>query len=139
MDQTYQTKEKGSISHNSIGLLVTRHIMETTLETNFKSELVGLKLSIELISRELYSKRERKEPMGEVDIFCDNQGALRKVANTTIPLTGQHLYLQISNKLLSLSQLATINLTWCPGHKGIEGNEKADIEAKKAASNPSTQ
>ncbi|MBW0536211.1 hypothetical protein O181_075926 [Austropuccinia psidii MF-1] len=121
------------------GPAVNRHITKTTLSTNFESELVGLKLAIELIRRVLYSKRERQETIGKVHIFCDNQGALRKVANPTIPSTGQHLYLQISNQLLSLSQLMTINLTWCPGHKGIEGNKKADTEAKKATSNPLTQ
>ncbi|MBW0546442.1 hypothetical protein O181_086157 [Austropuccinia psidii MF-1] len=116
------------------GTTVSRHITKTTPSTNFESELVGLKLAIEL-----YSRREKQEIIGEIHIFCDNQGALRKVANPTIPSTGQHLYLQISSELLSLSQLTTINLTWCPGHNGIEGNKRADTEAKKAASNPLTQ
>ncbi|MBW0472683.1 hypothetical protein O181_012398 [Austropuccinia psidii MF-1] len=121
------------------GTTVSRHITKTTLSTNFESELVGIKLAIELIRRELYSRREKQETIGETHIFCDNQGALRKVANPTIPSTGQQLYLQISNELLSLSQLTTINLTWCPGHNGIEGNERADTEARKAASNPLTR
>ncbi|MBW0462971.1 hypothetical protein O181_002686 [Austropuccinia psidii MF-1] len=118
------------------GPTVTRHITKTTLSANFELELVGLKLVIELIKRKLYSKKERQELKGKVHIFCDNQGALRKVANPTIPSTGQHLYLQISNELLSLSQLMTINLTWLPGNKGIEGNKKADTEAKKSCIQP---
>ncbi|MBW0479808.1 hypothetical protein O181_019523 [Austropuccinia psidii MF-1] len=119
------------------GMTTMRHIADTTPATNFESELVGLKLAIELIRRELYLRREKNLSTGEIHILSDNQGALRKVANPTIPSTGQHLYLQISNDLLSLAQLALIHLTWCPGHRGIEGNEKADNEAKKAASDPS--
>jgi hypothetical protein len=31
-----------------------------------------------------------------------------------------------------------ITITWIPGHAEIQGNERADIEAKKAAMNPET-
>ncbi|MBW0523563.1 hypothetical protein O181_063278 [Austropuccinia psidii MF-1] len=116
-----------------------RHIANTIPVTNFESELVGLKLAIELIRRELYLRRERNLPTGKIHILSDNQGALRKVANLTIPSTGQHLYLQISSDLSSLAQLTMIHLAWCPGHRGIEGNKKADSKAKKAALNPSIQ
>ncbi|MBW0574639.1 hypothetical protein O181_114354 [Austropuccinia psidii MF-1] len=77
--------------------------------------------------------------MGEVHILCNNQAALRKVADPKKWSMGQHLYLPTSNKLISLSQIIPIRLTWCPGHTAIEGNKKADSEAKKAASNPSAQ
>ncbi|MBW0542703.1 hypothetical protein O181_082418 [Austropuccinia psidii MF-1] len=77
--------------------------------------------------------------MGEVHIICNNQAALRNVADPKKPSTGQHLYLPTSNELISLAQIIPIHLTWFPGHKGIEGNKKEDIEAKKAASNPSAQ
>ncbi|MBW0550440.1 hypothetical protein O181_090155 [Austropuccinia psidii MF-1] len=77
--------------------------------------------------------------MGEVHILCNNQAALRKVADPTKPSKGQHLYLPTSNELISLSKLTPIHLTWFPGHMGIEGNEKADNEAKRAASDPSVQ
>ncbi|MBW0490173.1 hypothetical protein O181_029888 [Austropuccinia psidii MF-1] len=117
----------------------TRHITNDTLATNFETELVGIKLAIELIRREIYARRDKGEQMGGVHILCDNQAALRKVADPTKPSTGQHLYLPTSNEMISLSNLVPIHLTWCPGHTGIEGNEKADSEAKKAASNPSTQ
>ncbi|MBW0472589.1 hypothetical protein O181_012304 [Austropuccinia psidii MF-1] len=118
------------------GLNITRHITNTTPATNFEAELVGIKLAIELIRRELYAIRDKGEQMGEVQILCDNQAALRKVADPTKPSMGKHLYLTTSNKLISLSQLTPIHLTWFPGHTGIEGNEKADNEAKKAASDP---
>ncbi|MBW0493197.1 hypothetical protein O181_032912 [Austropuccinia psidii MF-1] len=32
-----------------------------------------------------------------------------------------------------------VQLWWCPGHLGIEVNEKANKEAKKAASNPTSR
>ncbi|MBW0512441.1 hypothetical protein O181_052156 [Austropuccinia psidii MF-1] len=121
------------------GLTITRHIMNTTPETNFEAELVGIKIAIEIIRRELYARRDKGEYMGEVHILCNNQVALRKVADPTKPSTGQHLYLPTSNELISLSKLTPIHLTWCPGHMGIEGNEKADSKAKRAASNPSVQ
>ncbi|MBW0503453.1 hypothetical protein O181_043168 [Austropuccinia psidii MF-1] len=120
-------------------LIITRHITNTTPATSFEAELVGIKLAIELIRRELYARRDKGEQMGEVHILCVNQAALRKVADPTKPSTGQHLYLPTSNKLISLSQLIPIHLTWCPGHMGIEGNEKAGSKAKKAAYNPSAQ
>ncbi|MBW0570331.1 hypothetical protein O181_110046 [Austropuccinia psidii MF-1] len=122
-----------------LGLIITRHITNTIPTTNFEAELVGIKLAIKLIRRELYARRDKGEKMGEVHILCDNQAALRKVADPTNPSTGQHLYLPTSNHLISLSQLIPVHLTWCPGHTGIEGNEKADSEAKKAASTASTQ
>ncbi|MBW0545242.1 hypothetical protein O181_084957 [Austropuccinia psidii MF-1] len=67
------------------GLTVTRHITETTLATNFELEPVEIKLAKEQIRRELYSKRERQEPMGKVHIFCDNQGEWRKVSQFCLP------------------------------------------------------
>ncbi|MBW0500254.1 hypothetical protein O181_039969 [Austropuccinia psidii MF-1] len=42
------------------GLTVARKITETTLATNFELELVEIKLAIELIRRELYSKGKDK-------------------------------------------------------------------------------
>ncbi|MBW0470663.1 hypothetical protein O181_010378 [Austropuccinia psidii MF-1] len=120
-------------------LNITRHITNTTPATNFKAELVWIKLAIELIRRELYARRDKGEQIGEVHILCNNQAALRKVVEPTKPSMRQNLYLPKSDKLMSLSQLIPICLTWCPGHMGIEGNKKADSEAKKAASNPSAQ
>ncbi|MBW0571457.1 hypothetical protein O181_111172 [Austropuccinia psidii MF-1] len=113
------------------GLTITRHITNTTPATNFKAELIGIKLAIKLIRRELYARRDKGEQMGEVHILCDNQAALRKVADPTKPSKGQHLYLPTSNDLISLSQMIPIRLTWCPGHTGIEGNKKQTARQKK--------
>ncbi|MBW0475667.1 hypothetical protein O181_015382 [Austropuccinia psidii MF-1] len=63
------------------GLIITRQIMNTTPATNFEAELVGIKLAIELIRRELYVRRDKGEQIGEVHILCNSQAALRKVAD----------------------------------------------------------
>ncbi|KAF8585858.1 hypothetical protein K439DRAFT_1342447 [Ramaria rubella] len=70
----------------------------------------------------------------------DNQAALKTTQNTWSG-SGDHL----ADKLLKVvdeakSKHREINLRglWTPGHSGIEGNEIADREAKKAASGDSS-
>ncbi|MBW0496050.1 hypothetical protein O181_035765 [Austropuccinia psidii MF-1] len=118
-----------------LGLTIT----STTPATNYEAELAGIKLAIELIRRELYARRDKGEQMGEVHILCNNQAALRKVADPTKPSAGQHLYLPTSNELLLLSQLTPIHLMWCPGHMGIEGNKEGCIQPISPMANDTSQ
>jgi ribonuclease HI len=95
-----------------------------------EAESVGLILGLHLIATE---KRNRKS----CAIGLDSQAAIRAL-QTELTSPGHHLTaeaLRIAKHLRSRNGNAKFNLTirWTAGHVGIEGNEKADKEAKRAA------
>ncbi|KAI1001795.1 hypothetical protein K3495_g6412 [Podosphaera aphanis] len=59
---------------------------------------------------------------GPYYVFSDSQAALKKIHTETN---------QYSSKIQLLSNDICINLHWCPGHSGIEGNILADRLARK--------
>jgi hypothetical protein len=72
----------------------------------------------------------------------DNQAALSAV-NSDMTKPGQHIaaaLYQIIRRLLPSDSNGRCELTfrWSAGHVGIAGNEKADVEAKKAATGESS-
>ncbi|MBW0496121.1 hypothetical protein O181_035836 [Austropuccinia psidii MF-1] len=119
---------------------IKRHIPKNKLITNFKTELIGLKLAREIVRKKI-QKRIRNETIdlqnnkGQLYILSDNQVALRNVANPHKPSSGQYLYLKSQKMLKSIQKLMSVNLWWFPGHSDIEGNEVADKAAKNAAEN----
>jgi hypothetical protein len=70
------------------------------------------------------------------NIFSDSQAAIKALRNPR-KQSGQSIINDILDEIDRLL-LTGINLTirWIPGHLDIEGNEKADEAAKKAAQNP---
>jgi len=75
-----------------------------------------------------------------VTIFTDAQAAIRRMASYE-PGPGQQYALQARKHIAALRKARpgiTIEIWWCPAHKGIAGNEKADEPSKIAAEEPDT-
>ena len=68
-------------------------------------------------------------------IFCINSQAAIKTIQLTKPKPGHYIFDMLHKSLERvINQHPGIKITvrWTPGHKGIEGNERADEEAKRA-------
>jgi len=75
-----------------------------------------------------------------VTIFSDAQAAIKRMASDE-PGRGQQYALQTRKHIATLRKARpgiTIEIRWCPAHKGIAGNEKANEWAKIAAEEPDT-
>ena len=112
------------------------HLGQESEHTVHEAELVGLLLAMHLVHTE---KRSNTSCM----IAVDNQATL-KAFDSDLRKPGHHLAreaLRLANQLQKRKNKRKFKLTlrWSAGHVGIEGNEKADIEAKKAASKLSSQ
>jgi ribonuclease HI len=102
------------------------------LISNYESELIGIQLAIRLAKRIIWSAWPGR--FKRIAIFGDNQGALMRTADPLHPSPGQHLYAYNFSSLRSLE--IPVTLYWCPGHEGIEANERADSLAKSEAQHP---
>ena len=106
------------------------HLGMEAEHTVHEAELIGILLGIHLINT------ERKGTTTCV-IGVDNQAAI-KAFDSDLRKPGHHIaheILRIANQLRKKRKSAKYELTirWTAGHVGIEGNEKADAEAKKAS------
>jgi len=74
----------------------------------------------------------RKE-VRRVTIFTDSQATLRRIQSDE-PGPGQVLALRTMNWESELTDKnIQVEYRWVPAHKGVEGNEEADLQATKAA------
>jgi len=92
------------------------------------------------LARALEEASRRNMPPERVTIFSDAQAAIRRMASEE-PGPGQMYALQARRHIAELRRKnpgIIIEIRWCPAHKGIEGNEKADKWAKLAAEEPDT-
>jgi ribonuclease HI len=91
--------------------------------TVYAAELQGILLALMIV---LY------HGIKQAAIFTDNQSALRATENPGSQ-SGQYILESIVDALAEIrSGGATVELYWLPSHRGIEGNEQADIAAKEA-------
>ncbi|MBW0461101.1 hypothetical protein O181_000816 [Austropuccinia psidii MF-1] len=90
------------------------------------------------VCRRTFATRNRNK-QGRIIILSNKAGALSKIANPAKPSVAQYLYLRASRYLNTLHKFMLVQLWSFPGHLGIEGNEKANREAKKAALNPTNR
>lgn len=70
-----------------------------------------------------------------ITILSDSQAALGALSSCVM---SSRLVWECYNALCALSRLNTVSLGWVPGHRGIEGNERADKLAKEGAMTPFT-
>ena len=67
-----------------------------------------------------------------VIMYTDNQAAIGSTRNPDNQ-SGQYLLLEIARELEALHNKGTeIEVRWVPAHRGIKGNETADVMAKEA-------
>jgi len=100
-----------------------------SLESECIGQILGLKM-LQKLGQDLNGI--------EVMVATDNQAALQAY-DVRKPTPGSYL-VEDARKLIreieSKWPRVKLKLQWVPGHEGIEGNEKADTEAKRAAKGP---
>ena len=93
------------------------------------------------IARALEAASRRRTTPERVTIFTDAQAAIGRMASDA-PGPGQQYALQARKHIATLRRARpgiVIEIRWCPAHKGVAGNEKADEWAKIAAEEPDTR
>ena len=93
----------------------------------YEGELTGLVLGMEMV------RAERR--VTEVSIYTDNQAAITALT-TDSPGPARHIVDMVHERhrmLMTRHGAARVTVHWIPGHSGVRGNERADINAKRAA------
>jgi len=93
------------------------------------------------LARALEAAWRRPTTPERVTIFTDAQAAIRRMASD-VPGPSQQYALQARKHIAALRRAKPgiiIEIRWCPAHRGITGNEKADEWAKIAAEEPDTR
>ena len=105
-----------------------KHLGTNKIYNVFGAELEGIHMATTLA----YDKRHEHE---ECIIFTDNQSAIQATYSPA-RRTGQATIAMIHDRIKATQHeypQYQIQIQWVPSHENIEGNEKADIEAKAAA------
>ena len=74
-------------------------------------------------------------------IYTDNQAAITAI-QLTKPNPGHYIFDALHDNIKALQKKhigICLTIQWIPGHKGVEGNERADKEAKKAVMEGSSE
>ena len=115
---------------NNLPCVLHKHLGSKKEHIVHKAELTGILLAMQLISTE-------KHGSTLYAITIDNQAAIQSF-HSELRNPGHHLsreIIQIANQIQKRRSKAkyTLVIHWTAGHEGIQGNETADKEVKKAA------
>ena len=98
----------------------------------YDAELTGLALGL----KAAISSAEPLPEIHHIHIYADNTSAITSVIDPQ-PQQGQllaHSFYQNMLQWLEKKPTNTLTIAWCPGHKDIPGNDRADQLAKQATS-----
>ena len=73
---------------------------------------------------------KRNYRFAKISIFSDSQAALNAIKS---PICQSKLVWECRKLLRQLASKNLVHLYWVPGHRGVEGNEKADLLARKGS------
>lgn len=99
--------------------------------SSYTAELYALEAAVNYIKDMLTEEGAPRT----VRICCDSQSALSRLREGPAAQK-ERVADNIWEALRKIDQRHRIDLQWVPGHAGIEGNELADTEARKAAALP---
>lgn len=99
----------------------------------YEAEFVGLTHALRLAKHTLLPCTR------QITVVLDNQGVIIDMSNkktSSHAITHKIQATKVIKDIESLAPATKIALRWCPGHKGVKGNERADELATTAAKKP---
>jgi ribonuclease HI len=93
------------------------------------------------LARALETATRRQTTPERITSFTDAQATIKRMASEK-PGSGQLYAIHARKHIAALRKArpdVTIDIRWCPAHKGVPGNEKADEWAKLAADEPDSR
>ena len=73
--------------------------------------------------------------------YIDNQASIT-ATQLINPTSGHHIFNAFNENIDMLKKKHSgiqLEIKWVPGHKGVEGNEQADVQAKKVITKGSSE
>lgn len=102
----------------------------------FEAEFVGFTCALRLAKHSILPTTR------QITVVLDNQGVVKDMSHkktTSSALSHKSAPTGIIKEIEIMAPRIKIALRWCPGHKGVEGNERADKLATSAAKKPLPQ
>ena len=115
----------GAAAHTSIQTR-HQHLGSDTQFNVFTGEVTAISLATDIA---------QQQKAQSCHIYTDSQAAIKAITNPQRQ-SGQAIIKTTLDKIDRLTSTTQLVIHWIPGHQQIEGNEQADTEAKKAASDP---